>query len=149
MLDRKLRIISENIDSESEWVSWAQIAYKAIYGFDYQGDNVLIARENLLFTFIEAYIDKFDVPPINEYLMDIAEILSWNIWQMDGLKYVIPNSCKPYKSLQLSFFDEDKEYPCEGCEKNDPHKHTGIYCKVMDWDTKKPIKFISLIGGKF
>lgn len=150
LLDRKLRVISENIDSEQEWVEWAFVAYKAIYGFDYQGDNVLIARENLLFTFIEAYIEKFEVPPINDYLLEIAKILSWNIWQMDGLKFVIPGSCKPYKSLQLSIFDEENEqlHPCEGCLKNEPHKHTGIYCKIMDWKKHKSVKFISLVGRK-
>lgn len=150
LLDRKLRVISENVDAEQEWVEWVFAAYKSIYGFDYQGDNVLIARENLLFTFIEAYIDKFEVPPINEYLLEIAKILSWNIWQMDGLKFVIPGSCKPYKSLQLSIFDEENEqlHPCEGCLKNEPHKHTGIYCKIMDWKKHKSVKFISLVGRK-
>ena len=150
LLDRKLRVISENVDVEQEWVEWVFAAYKSVYGFDYQGDNVLIARENLLFTFIEAYIDKFDVPPINEYLLEIAKILSWNIWQMDGLKFVIPGSCKPYKSLQLSIFDEENEqlHPCEGCLKNEPHKHTGIYCKVMNWNTHKTELFIDQIREK-
>lgn len=148
LLDRKLRIVSENIDSESEWYDWALIALKSIYGFDWQGDNVLIARENLLFAFIDAYVDKFEVPPINEYLREVAKILSWNIWQMDGLKFVIPNSCKPYRSLQISMFDsEGEEHPCEGCTKNNPYNHTGIYCEIMDWQAKKPIKFVSLIGG--
>lgn len=150
LLDRKLRVISENVDAEQEWVEWVFTAYKSVYGFDYQGDNVLIARENLLFTFIEAYIDKFEVPPINEYLLEIAKILSWNIWQMDGLKFVIPGSCKPYKSLQLSIFDEENEqlHPCEGCLKNEPHKHTGIYCKVMNWKTRKTELFIDQIREK-
>lgn len=150
LLDRKLRVISENTDSEQEWVEWAFTAYKAIYGFDYQGDNVLIARENLLFAFIEAYIEKFKVSPINDYLLEIAKIISWNIWQMDGLKFVIPGTCKPYKSLQQSIFDEENErlHTCEGCTKGDNTKHTGIYCKIMDWEKHKSIKFISLVGRK-
>ena len=150
LLDRKLRVVSENVDSEPEWYNWALVALKSVYGFDWQGDNVLIARENLLFTFIDAYLDKFDVPPINDYLKEVAKILSWNIWQMDGLKFVIPNSCKPYRSLQMSLFDDEcEEYPCEGCTKNDPLNHTGIYCKIMDWGKKKSLKFVSLIGGNF
>lgn len=148
LLDRKLRVISENVDSELEWVECAYTAYKAIYGFDYQGDNVLIARENLLFTFIEAYVSKFEVPPINEYLLEIAKILSWNIWQMDGLKFVVPESCMSRRTIQMSIFDEDNDeiQPCEGCAKNNPHKHTGIYCKVMDWEKHKSVEFITLVG---
>lgn len=149
LLDRKLRIISENVDSEKEWVEWALTAYKSIYGFDFQGDNVLIARENLLFSFIEAYVDKFSIPPINEYLIEIAKILAWNIWQMDGLKFVVPYSCKPALPLQPSFFDDmDKPQECEGCAKNNPHKHTGIYCKVMNWTRQHTETFISQLGRK-
>ena len=55
LLDRKLRIVSENADSEQEWYEWAKEAYKSIYGYDFQGDNVLLARENLLFTFCDYY----------------------------------------------------------------------------------------------
>ena len=34
LLDRKLRVISENVDVSGEWLEWAQIAYKNIYGFE-------------------------------------------------------------------------------------------------------------------
>ena len=149
LLDRKLRVISENIDSEQEWVDWAFTAYKSIYGFDYQGDNVLIARENLLFAFIEAYIDKFAIPPINEYLLEIAKILAWNIWQMDGLKFVVPYSCKPKVPQQQSLFDEmNTPQECEGCQKNDHTKHTGVYCKIMNWQTGKSELFIDQLQEK-
>ena len=148
LLDRKLRVISENVDNEPEWYSWAIAAFKSIYGFDWQGDNVLIARENLLFTFVETYIAKFDVPPIKDYLKEVATILSWNIWQMDGLKFVIPNSCKPIPNLQMSIFDDEEILEeCEGCKKGDNAKHTGIYCKIMDWEKGKTVKFLSLTGG--
>ena len=149
ILDRKLRVISENVDSEQDWYKWALIAYKATYCFDWQGDNVLIARENLLFSFIDAYLGKFNVPPIKDYLLEVAKILDWNIWQMDGLKFVIPNSCKPVPKLQISFFDDEEVYEeCPGCLKNDNESHTGIYCKIMDWTAKKSVTFISVVGGK-
>lgn len=149
LLDRKLRIISENVDDEQEWYKWAQIAFKSIYGFDFQGDNVLIARENLLFAFIEAYVDKFNMPPIKEYLIAIAKILAWNIWQMDGLKFVIPYSCKKRLPLQQSFFDDMNEpQECEGCKKNDNRKHTGIYCKIMNWKRNRSELFIDQLKEK-
>lgn len=148
LLDRKLRIINENVDNEKDWHDWAVVAFKSIYGFEWQGDSLLIARENLLFTFIDYYVDRFENYPIKEYLEEIAKILSWNIWQMDGLKFVIPDSCKPAPKLQMSFFNDDESEECPGCKKNNNSKHTGIYCKIMNWETKRSIKFTSLIGGK-
>ena len=145
LLDRKLRVVSENIDSEIEWYEWAEKAFQSIYGYDWQGDNVLLARENLLETFIDYYVEKFEVYPINEYLLKIAEIISWNIWQMDGLKFVVPNSCHKQKPLQMSLLDEEPEEECLGCKTNNPFKHNGIYCYVMDWETKKKVKFANLI----
>ncbi len=147
LLDRKLRVVSENTQTEKDWYKWAVIAFKSIYGFDFQGDNVLIARENLLFTFIDAYKNKFEADPPKKYLVKIAGILAWNIWQMDGLKYVIPYSCTPCRNLQVSIFDSEKERECEGCAKNDNTKHIGIYCKIMNWDRRRAETFISLSAG--
>lgn len=146
LLDRKLRIVSENADDESEWVEWSIKAMKSVYGYDWQGDNVLIARENLLYSFIDYYKDKFNKKPNIELVKKIAGIISWNIWQMDGLKFVIPNSCKNEKKIELTLFgDIEHIEECLGCKKNKPKNHNGIYCKVMNWETNRSIKFISLI----
>lgn len=140
-LDRKIRVVNENVDNEKDWHDWVIEAYKSTFGFEWQGDSLLIARENLLFTFIDYYVDRFENYPIKEYLEEIAKILSWNIWQMDGLKFVIPDSCKPSPKLQMSFFNDDEPEECPGCKKNNNSKHTGIYCKIMNWETKRSIKF--------
>lgn len=146
LLDRKLRIVSENVDDEQEWYEWAKQAVKSVYGYEWQGDNVLLARENLLFTFSDYYEDKFNKKPSKDWLREIAEILSWNIWQMDGLKFVIPNSCHNSTTVNYTLFGEEThEEVCEGCKKNNPKKHNGIYCYVMDWETNKKVKFVSLI----
>ena len=64
---------------------------------------------------------------------------------MDGLKYVIPNSCKPIESLQLSLFDDEtRTEPCPGCLKNDNSLHTGTYCRIMDWSREHSVRFIDL-----
>ena len=140
-LDRKLRVINENCNSEQDWYNWTLVAFKSTFGYEWQGDSLLIARENLLFTFIDYYIAKFGVFPIKEYLIEVAKILSWNIWQMDGLKDVIPNSCKPVQKRQMSLFEDEETEPCLGCAKNDNSKHTGIYSRIMNWETKRSIKF--------
>ncbi len=95
MLDRKLRIVSENTKDSKEWILWAKIALRATYGFEWQGDNLLLAREALFFTFEEHYIAKFGKKPSKKSMEGVSYIVSWNIWQMDGLTYGLPGN-EPY-----------------------------------------------------
>ena len=94
MLDRKLRIVSENVKDSKEWILWAKIALRSTYGFEWQGDNLLLAREALFFTFEEHYVEQFGEKKFNQNKMRImpgvAYIVSWNLWQMDGLTYGLP-----------------------------------------------------------
>ena len=153
LLDRKLRVVCENCDSEPEWVKWATKAYQSIYGYEWQGDNVLLARENLLYTFVDYYFYKFSHYPIREYLLSIANIVAWNIWQMDGMRGVIPNSChKEYIPAQMNLFGGEESAAiveeCPGCAKNDIFLHNGIQCRIFDWtNLKKSIPFTSLYKG--
>ena len=149
LLDRKLRIVSENNLNEEEWIEWSIVAVKNVYGFDWQGDNILLARENLLYTYIDYYYNKFNKKPDIKLIKEIANIISWNIWQMDGIKYVIPNSCKNEKVTEITLFGNiTKEYTCEGCKTGNNKKHNGIYCKIMNWDTNRKIKFETLLKKK-
>lgn len=153
-LDRKLRVVSQYCNTPREWLKWARVAYKASYGYEWQGDSLLIARENLLYTLIDYHKDKFDKEPSLAILREFAEIISWNIFQMDGLKYVVPMSCKPRLTAtlrQLSILEYDLEserldikYECEGCILGDSKKHTGVYVEVMDWDVNNTVEFASL-----
>lgn len=146
ILDRKLRVVNENLDSINEWFEAVETAYKNTYGFEWQGDSLLLAREALLITFIENFTHKFETETPLYYIQNIAEIISWNIWQMDGLKGVIPNSCKD-EIIEISDFFETKTEikKCKGCETQNIKSHNGIYCNIMDWDIEKPIQFISLL----
>lgn len=149
ILDRKLRIINENIDEEKEWINWVIKAYKSVYGFEWQGDSLLIARENLLYTFTDNYFYKFSKKPDLETVEEIAKIISWNIWQMDGVKCVVPDSCKKGVEIRYTIFGEEREeHECIGCLKNNNKLHNGIYCKIMNWDTGRKIKFLSLLEKK-
>ena len=137
LLDRKLRIVSENVDDKAEWIEWARKAYQNIYAYEWQGDNLLLAREAILITFVEYYQDKFGQAPDLEHIKDIAYIISWNVWQMDGLKCVVPNSCHSGVKVELTLFGEEVEKDiCEGCRKGDVDKHNGTYCKIIDWSVK-------------
>lgn len=64
ILDRKLRVINENVNSTGEWLNAAQTTYKNTYAFEWQGDSLLLAREAMLATFIENYTSKFGKEPL-------------------------------------------------------------------------------------
>ncbi|TDT71958.1 hypothetical protein EV215_0651 [Hypnocyclicus thermotrophus] len=149
LLDRKLRIINENVNTSGEWLKAAQIAYKNIYAFEWHGDNLLLARISMLITFIENYQYKFGKKPVLKSINYIAYIISWNVWQMDGIKGVIPNSCGYKIETRVNLFGEIKikKTKCVGCQKNDIFRHNGIYCLIKDWTSGKKIRFIDLMKG--
>lgn len=154
ILDRKLRVVNENLNSINDWIESVEIAYKSTYGFEWQGDSLLLAREALLITFIENFTHKFETEPSLVAIQNIANIISWNIWQMDGLKGVVPNSCRN-EIVEISDFFETKTKvkKCKGCEIQNMNLHNGIYCNIMDWDEKnnltgkagKVIRFVDLL----
>lgn len=150
-LDKKLKLVSKYCQDKKEWIFWAKEAFKASYGYEWQGDNVLIARENLLYTLIDYYVNKFKEKPTPKILNQFAKIISWNIFQMDGLKYVVPMSCyKEEDQNRPLIFPGDTpikitEDDCEGCKFNNPQKHNGNYVKIMDWNKNKAVRFVELI----
>jgi hypothetical protein len=162
LLDRKLRVVSENTSKSSEWIDAARIAYQNTYGYEWQGDNLVLAREALLFTLIDHYKARFKRRPTLDYLKEFADIISWNIWQMDGLKGVIPGTCvqapKEEKKVdqQLTLFDDEPEpekeptlFDCPGCTKRGIEgikDHTGVYALIKDWAKNEKLRFIDLIN---
>ena len=85
-------------------------------------------------------------PISHDDLLELADIVSWNIWQMDGLKFVVPMSCKPKvtKETLLDGTVETHIEECPGCSKKGNRQHFGTYCKVMDWNTGEPVEFRSI-----
>lgn len=178
ILDRKFQIINERTrrrkDKQIGYKRWRELAIKALrstYGFEWQGDNVLLARENLLYTVMDYFYAKFGEQMPQKWLPDLVEIISWNIWQMDGLKCVVPNSCHDYKkqpkTVQASMFDtrafsasvlkrsvslcdvnEDEMQKCQGCLKDNVDLHNGVYCKIKNWSTGCVIDFKDLLSGQ-
>lgn len=150
MLDRKLRLVSENTETTTDWLKWAQFAFQNTYGYEWQGDNLLLARETLLITFMEYYYAKFKKMPQQKSINYIAYIVSWNLWQMDGLKCVVPDSCHSERVTTFDIFEGEKtiEYHCKGCLTGDMRKHNGVYCQIRDWRqprNKQKIRFVDLI----
>lgn len=155
LLDRKLRVINENIQEEAEWLEWAKTALKSIYGFDFQGDNVLLARENVFMDALEFHTEKFGSPFSADFAKEIAEIISWNIFQMDGMKYVAPYTCHNEEGIgqmSLDFLTGESIMPekseCPGCKTGDNSLHNGVYAKVMDWEKNRSVKFFDIVRGR-
>lgn len=136
LLDRKLRVVKENTDNETDWLKWSKRAFESIYGFEYQGDNLLLARENLLATYVDYMSDSLNRKPTESELLSIATIISWNIWQMDGLTGYPPYCDAPVLNTQLTIFDfMDGDTPAP----------TPMPCKIKDWRANKINKFNDLL----
>ena len=151
LLDRKLRVVSENVNTSGEWLKAAQMAYMNTYAFEWQGDSLLLAREAMLYTFIDYFTHKFGKLPKLNSIQYIAYIISWTVWQMDGLKGVVPNSCHDEVTTEL--FGDETKAPCYGCKTDNIRRHNGTYCLVKDWSNKdqetgkkgKKMRFVDLI----
>ena len=139
MLDRKLRIVNENTENYDDWLKWTIRAFEACYGYEYQGDNVLIARINLLLTFTDYYEDHWGKQPDEKLLRQIANKIAWNIWQMDGLKDTVPLG-KPYEEFHQMTLAELFLEPEERTE----DEAEAIPCKVYNWRRDNSIVFKKL-----
>ena len=121
LLDRKLDVLAEQFHDYDMWMCWAISDYASTYGYEWQGDNLLLARCNLFLTLIENFRYRFDAKRLEIGCMPmsfdcIADIISWNVWQMDGLKKTVPS--------------------------------TDIPCKIRDWKAYKEILFKDVGEGE-
>ena len=124
ILDRKLRVVSENAATEDEWRKYATHAVQSTYGYEYQGDNLLLARVNLLLTYAEHLQARWQRKPTKEELQPIANIISWNLWQMDGLRLSVPGGKPQPEAEQLDLFS------MFGAAEPQPPT---VSCKVKNW----------------
>ena len=77
--------------------------------------------------------EKLYREPNKKELLRIATIISWNLWQMDGLTYTIPFQKTKDPNFQLSLFGTEEKQ--------------NSYCKVKDWRAQKIILFKDLLNG--
>ncbi len=151
ILDRKLRIVNENAVDDAEWLKWTIRAYQSVYGFEYQGDNVLVARINLLMTFVDYYKERFKAVPEIQILKKIANIIAWNIWQMDGLKGTVPLGKPQEEVQQLSWFGDISNSISDGetpLFEQTISADEGTECMIYDWRADRSIKYSELKKGR-
>lgn len=138
ILDRKLRVINENTDNEEEWFKWTIRAFQSVYGYEYQGDNLLIGRINLLITFADYLSDRWNREAAIDELKKIANIIAWNFWQMDGLTGTVPLGEPEEENHQYSLFE------MFGDEENKPEGKKTPSCRIFDWRADKSILYESM-----
>lgn len=138
ILDRKLRIVNENATDEDEWFKWAFRAFQSVYGYEYQGDNLLIARMNLLYTLADYIEAKWHRQATQKELEKFLNVICWNLWQMDGLNDTPPYGIPSDEVVQMSLFDDEEETADDEI----------VYCKIYDWrkDISKLFKSLKKRG---
>lgn len=57
LLDRKLRVVSENTSTSGEWLEWAQEAYKSTYGYEWQ-ETIYSLPENLCLSLLWSIFNR-------------------------------------------------------------------------------------------
>lgn len=140
VLDRKLRVVDENAADEAEWLKYAFRALESVYGYEYQGDNLLIARVNVLTTFMEAIRERWRREATLPELEKAAGIVSWNLWQMDGLKGTVPYGSLQEASAQVSIWELLGE--------TQPAETVRPECRIYDWRGQSKLKYNDRITRK-
>lgn len=136
-LDRKLHRLSKEVHDEEKWFKGAVTAYQNSYGYEFQGDSLLLARENLFASFIDYYQAKFAQEPSPSQKQTVARIISYNVLQMDGLTYTVPYSEEVRDTVQLSLFEEIKTQTSQSQK-----------AQIKDWKTNELIDFERLSQGE-
>lgn len=137
ILDRKLRVVNENCSEQYEWFEWVKTAYQSTFGYEYQGDNLLIARINLLITFADNMLLKWHREPTRGELKLITNIIVWNIWQMDGLTGAQPlkeaTENTDQTDMMSMFFDYVRE---------------NFNARIYSWSANKSYEFNDIKDGR-
>lgn len=139
LLDRKLRIVNENTERYDDWIKWALRAFQSCYGFEYQGDSLLIARINMIMTLNDYYVERWEKDPDAKTLRQFANVISWNMWQMDGFTDTVPLGKPQETEHQINMFEflgED----------NPTEEREAPLCKIYDWRKDRSIIYKTLKG---
>ena len=133
LLDRKMRIVNENTFTDEDWLKWTYRAFQSVYGYEFQGDNLLIARINLLLSFVEYMKDRLQRLPTKRELNKIMNIIVWNFWQMDGLTGQLPFTEPVSTFISLPGFGNNVDLQNESVE-----------CRIFDWRANESLIFNSI-----
>lgn len=141
LLDRKLRVVSENAADLEEWKTWALRAVQSIYGYELQGDNLLIARVNVHCSVEEHMMSRWRKKPDKAWLEKLCNVICWNLWQMDGITGCVPVPPQPTEE-QLSLFPPEPQFEQENLFGET--KEAKIGCRLFDWRGDRSVSYQAL-----
>ena len=88
-----------------------------------------------MLSFCDYYQERFSSEPDDSLLRIYANIIAWNLWQMDGLKDAVPLG-KPHEEYrQMSLFDIPQQN--ENVDETLP-------CRIYDWRRDNSLLFKTL-----
>lgn len=138
ILDRKFRVLDHYTETKEDWLHWALRAVEATYGYEFQGDNLLIARINMVMTFLEWYEERWQEELSPGLLKKLGNKVSWNLWQMDGITNQLPYEADV--PVEMDLFQ-----PLNGGLPKTTLKPS--FCRIMDWrNEKKSIVYENIKG---
>lgn len=156
ILDRKLRVVGENATDEKDWMKWALRAYESVYGYEYQGDSLAIARANLVATYEDYLEDRWGRKATARELTAIANRVAWNFWQMDGFTgectkwhdveqmvfkgFESATNAAPKQFVQTDFLLSQDEIEDDAQERQ-PEK---MQAMIFDWRARVPVAYNDL-----
>lgn len=141
LLDRKLRLVNAYAEDEVTWFKWAVRAFQATYGYELTGDNLLIARVNLLMTFEDALMARWARKPTAHEYRKIIKTIAWNIWQMDGLTGGLPFAQAAQADRQMDLFSLLDPGPEEDSPNPAPD------CRIYNWRADRSLAYNDLTQG--
>lgn len=132
LLDRKLRIVSENAADETAWRRWARRALESTYGYEFSGDSLLIARVNVLLACVDSYRARWESEPTAAELRRLANVVVWNIWQMNGLTGLVPYAPTDTNE-QMTLWGESEPVQAR--------------CRIYDWRRQNSLAYSAVNTG--
>lgn len=92
----------------------------------------------MIMTFSEYFRERMKKEPDENTLKRFANVIAWNVWQMDGLKDTVPLG-KPHEEYhQMSIFDMFEEPKQED---------VALPCKIRNWRSNETIVYKNLKNG--
>ena len=136
IFDRKMRVVNENAGTDEEWLKWAFRALEATYGYEFQGDSLLIARINLFISFEEYLCKKLNREPSKQEYGRMVKTITWNLWQMNGLTGMVPYA-KTQEPQQLTIDD----YLSDHFKHSEENKSE---CRIFDWRRGASLTYLGM-----
>ena len=90
-------------------------------------------------TFYDCYVERWETEPEAKVLRQFANVIAWNLWQMDGFTDAVPLGKPQETEHQINMFEFLGEEPLED-------KKEAPLCKIRDWRSDSAVIYKTLKG---